>query len=139
MSWCASRQHQRCTKHLWWSTLRQYHHERCTCIIRCVHRACTSSVRNTCGGVLCASTIMNVAPAFFVVYIAPAAAVYETPVVVCIALAPAVYASCSVTLASERVARRMFRVSISIGILGARVCGLCRTCCDFNRWLRFSP
>ena len=33
----------------------------------------------------------------------------------------------------------MFRVSISTGILGARVCGLCRTYCDYNRWLRFSP
>ena len=31
----------------------------------------------------------------------------------------------------------MFRVSISTGIRGARVCGLCRTYCDYNRWLRF--
>ena len=33
----------------------------------------------------------------------------------------------------------MFRASTSTGILGARVCSLCRTYCDCNRWLRFSP
>ena len=33
----------------------------------------------------------------------------------------------------------MFRASTSAGILGARVCSLCRTYCDCNTWLRFSP
>ena len=33
----------------------------------------------------------------------------------------------------------MFRATTSTGILGARVCSLCRTYCDWNRWLRFSP
>ena len=46
-------------------------------------------------------------------------------------------ASCGVHCASTSNVVR--RASTGTNVLGASACSLCRTCCDYNSWLRFSP
>ena len=134
--------------HLWWSTSRQHQQCYCTCACHGVHRAGISSVlrrasRGTealcvCACSLCrtSATATNCFGSFSVV---PTVSTFtcgkvhraSTGSVCCTCACRGKHRACTSSV--------LGRASTGTGLLGASAFSLCRTYCDYNIWLRFSP
>ena len=151
LSWCTSRQHQRCTKHLWWSTLRQYHQ----CTLHLHLSLCTSRQHQQCTKHLlwctsrwhqqCTQSCTPYVPRQHGVleYLAPESVAYAVPIATATGGFGSLPIEFSVYTCTCRGVHRASQTVFTprhtiIGVLGASASDLCRTFCNCNRWPQLS-